>query len=303
MLFRLVLPLIFVGLWSSAFVTAKVGVQYSTPFAMLLLRFILVSLLFGGLMALSGLWQKRALAAETAHAKRPWPDARTIGLTALVGVLLHGVYLGSVFFALSVGLSAGISALIVSLQPLLASSLAIVLFGERLHRMQVIGLIGGIAGVALVLFPKMDGGMPALGLISVTIGLATITGGTLLQKRIGGQIDLLRSNVVQSFAAALFFAIICLTIETPQVTPTIPFLIALAWQVLMVSAGAYLILMVLIQRDTMASVSSLLFLVPPVTAIIAAIGFDEPLTVPGLAGFAVTSAGVYLVTRFRLTET
>ena len=299
MFFRIFLPLVFVALWSSAFVTAKVGVQYATPFAMLLLRFILVSLLFGGVLAATRLWRHRTSQNRSSDATAPRPDTNTIALTALVGILLHGVYLGSVFFALSVGLSAGISALIVSLQPLLASALAVSLFGEKLHRFQIVGLITGIAGVALVLLPKLDGGMPPLGLVSVTIGLATITGGTLLQKQIGGRIDLLHSNVVQSVAAALFFSLICLTIETPQVTWQPAFIVALAWQVLMVSAGAYLILMVLIRRDTMASVSSLLFLVPPVTAIIAAIGFDEPLTIVSLAGFAITSVGVYLVTGYR----
>ena len=299
MLFKFFLPLVFVALWSSAFVTAKVGVQYATPFAMLLLRFILVSLLFGGVLAATRLWKQRTSKTMSKGATALRPDTNTIALTALVGILLHGVYLGSVFFALSVGLSAGISALIVSLQPLLASALAVSLFGEKLHRLQIAGLMSGIMGVALVLLPKLDGGMPPLGLISVTIGLATITGGTLLQKQIGGRIDLLHSNVVQSMAAASFFALICLTIETPEVNWQPAFIMALAWQVLMVSAGAYVILMVLIRRDTMASVSALLFLVPPVTAIIAAVGFDEPLTIVSLAGFAITSVGVYLVTGYR----
>ena len=299
MLFRIFLPLAFVALWSSAFVTAKVGVQHATPFAMLLLRFILVSLLFAGLFAASIWWRNRGSRTSAGLAAASWPDIRTIGLTALVGILLHGVYLGSVFFALSVGLSAGLSALIVSLQPLLASAFAVSLFGEKLHRFQLFGLLAGIIGVALVLLPKFNGSMPVPGLISVTIGLATITSGTLLQKRIGGRIDLLQSNVVQSVAAALFFALICMTVETPAVDWHPAFIMALAWQVLMVSAGAYLLLMVLIQRDTMASVSSLLFLVPPVTAIIAAIGFEEPLTILSLAGFAITSAGVFLVTRYR----
>ena len=226
-------------------------------------------------------------------------DLPTLLLTALVGALLHGVYLGSVFFALSVGLSAGISALIVSLQPILASFLAIFLFAERLRRPQIAGIAIGLLGVVLVLWPKLGGAMPALGLASVTIGLVAITGGTLLQKRIGNRMELLAGNVVQTIAASLFFAVICSTVETPRISWELPFVIALTWQVVMVSAGAYLILMVLIQRDSMAATSSLLFLVPPVTAVIAAIGFDEPLTLFSLTGFAVTSAGVYLVTRYK----
>jgi drug/metabolite transporter (DMT)-like permease len=289
MLYRVILPLIFVGLWSSAFVTAKIGVQYATPFAVLMLRFGTVSCLFGLIML--ALWRWRRSPPVT-------PERPVIALTALVGLLLHGLYLGSVFFALSRGLSAGISALIVSLQPLLASGLAIILFGEKLRPVQIIGMLAGITGVVLVLLPKMGGAMPMIGLASVTVGLAAVTGGTLLQKKIGGRIDLLASNLIQSLAATAFFLVICATIEPPRIDWQPPFLLALGWLVLMVSMGAYLILMVMIQRDSMAAVSSLMFLVPPVTAIIAAIGFDEPLTLLGILGFCVTSAGVYLVTRY-----
>ena len=106
------------------------------------------------------------------------------------------------------------------------------------------------------------------------------------------------SNIIQSLAASALFIIICSTIETPRISWELPFMLALGWQVIMVSTGAYVILMVMIQRDTMAAVSSLMFLVPPVTAVIAAIGFDEPLTPLSIIGFCVTSAGVYLVTRY-----
>ena len=288
MLYRIILPLVFVGLWSSAFVTAKVGVQYATPFAMLMLRFGIVSVLFGLILLAVRHWR---------NATQGLPTRQVIALTALVGLLLHGIYLGSVFFALSQGLPAGISALIVSLQPLLASGLAIILFNEKLRGVQVLGMLAGIFGVVLVLLPKIGGALPMVGLFSVTIGLAAVTGGTLLQKKIGAKINLLASNLIQSLAATAFFLVICATVEPPQIDWQPPFLLALAWLVLMVSMGAYLILMVMIRRDSMAAVSSLLFLVPPVTAIIAAIGFDEPLTLLGILGFCVTSAGVYLVTR------
>ena len=287
MLFRIVLPLTFIFLWSSAFLAAKIGVQHSTPFAMLLIRFALVSLVFAAIMLFARSWRQ---------ASEPRPGLSVVGLTALVGITLHCFYLGSVFFALSLGLSAGISALIVSLQPLLASGLAIFLFGERLRAVQVAGMVAGLGGVFLVLLPKMGGGMPPLGLASVTFGLCAVTGGTLLQKHIGGKIDLLTGNLVQTIAASAALGLICLTFETPQVSWNMPFTLALAWQVVMVSAGAYVILMVLIQRGTMAAVSSLMFLVPPVTAVLAALGFDEPLTLLGIVGFCLTSAGVYMVT-------
>ena len=277
MLFRVILPLVFIFLWSSAFLAAKVGVQFSTPFAMLLIRFLFVSLVFAAMLTFVRTWRRGEV---------PRPDLSVIGLAAIVGIALHGVYLGSVFFAISIGLSAGISALIVSMQPLLASVLAIFLFNERLRPVQSAGLLAGIAGVFIVLLPKMGGGMPPLGLFSVCCGLVAVTGGTLLQKRIGNK----------TMAASGFLAVICLTVETPQVSWEMPFLLALAWQVIMVSAGAYVILMLLIKRDSMAAVSSLMFLVPPVTAVIAAAGFGEPLTLAGIIGFCLSSAGVYLVT-------
>ena len=287
MLFRVILPLVFIFLWSSAFLAAKVGVQFSTPFAMLLLRFVLVSLVFAAITPFARSWRRGELLG---------PDLSVIGLTAIVGIALHGVYLGSVFFAISVGLSAGISALIVSMQPLLASVLAIFLFKERLRPVQSAGLLAGIAGVFIVLLPKMGGGTPPLGLFSVCCGLVAVTCGTLLQKQIGDKIDLLAGNLVQAIAASAFLAVICLTVETPQVSWEVPFFLALGWQVIMVSAGAYVILMLLIKRDSMAAVSSLMFLVPPVTAVIAAAGFGEPLTLAGIIGFCLSSAGVYVVT-------
>ena len=177
MLYRIILPLVFVGLWSSAFVPAKVGVHYATPFTMLLARFSIVSCLFALIMLAAWRWRK---------VPPSLPDRPVVALTALVGLLLHGIYLGSVFFALSQGLSAGISALIVSLQPILASALAVILFSEKLRLPQIAGIVTGMAGVVLVLWPKLGGGMPTLGLISVSIGLVAITGGTLLQKRIHG---------------------------------------------------------------------------------------------------------------------
>ena len=213
MLFRVILPLVFIFLWSSAFLAAKVGVQFSTPFAMLLIRFVLVSLVFAAMLTFVRTWRRGEVSR---------PDLSVIGLAAIVGIALHGVYLGSVFFAISVGLSAGISALIVSMQPLLASVLAIFLFNERLRPVQSAGLLAGIAGVFIVLLPKMGGGMPPLGLFSVCCGLVAVTGGTLLQKRIGDKIDLLTGNLVQTMAASAFLAVICLTVETPQVSWEMP---------------------------------------------------------------------------------
>lgn len=295
MLYRIGLPLVFVFLWSSAFVTAKVGVVYATPFALLLVRFFIVAVLFGSMMIIAVQWHNR----KTSPIPHPSPDSwRTIGATALVGVMLHGGYLGSVFLALDMGVPAGLAALIVSMQPLLSSFFAIFLFSEIMRRIQWLGIFIGFAGVALVLLPSIGGAFPLTGLIVTGIGLMAITGGTLMQKKFGNSIGLLKGNFVQAAAATLFYMAITPLLEEPRIDPQLPFILAMSWQILAVSLGAYMIFMILIKRDSMAATSSLLFLVPPTTAILAALWFGEALTPLSMAGFALASTGVYLVTRY-----
>ena len=302
MIYRVGLPLVFVFLWSSAFVTGKVAVIYATPFALLFVRFVIVAALFGAMMVVAALWAKRILhtsqpdnASTLGGARDSWP---IIGASALVGVALHGFYLGSVFLALSMGVPAGLAALIVSMQPLLTSFLAIFLFGEAMRRVQWAGLFIGLAGVALVLVPSINGAVPLAGLGVTLFGLLAVTSGMLMQKKFGNNIGLMKGNFIQAAAAACFYAAITPLLETPKIDPQLPFVLAMSWQILAVSLGAYMILIVLIKRDSMAATSSLLFLVPPTTAIMAWLWFDEPLTVIGIAGFALASAGVYLVNRY-----
>ena len=314
---RVGLPMVFVFLWSSAFVTGKIAVIYATPFAFLLLRFSIVALLFGGLMLAAKAWlahQRRkpqTSAQETSAHETPahetpaqeTPDNwRTLLATAIVGVMLHGFYLGSVFLALSLGIPAGLAALVVSMQPLLSSFLAIFLFAEALRRIQWAGIFLGFVGVAVVLMPTIDGGaggdLSMAGLGVTFFGLAAITCGTLMQKKFGNHIGLMKGNFVQAAAAALFYLAITPLLEVPQFDWQTPFVLALSWQILAVSLGAYVIFMVLIKRDSMAATSSLLFLVPPTTAIMAALWFGEVLTPLSMGGFVLASAGVYLVTHY-----
>lgn len=314
---RVGLPMVFVFLWSSAFVTGKIAVIYATPFAFLLLRFSIVALLFGGLMLAAKAWlahQRRkpqTSAQETSAHETPahetpaqkTPDNwRTLLATAIVGVMLHGFYLGSVFLALSLGIPAGLAALVVSMQPLLSSFLAIFLFAEALRRIQWAGIFLGFVGVAVVLMPTIDGGaggdLSMAGLGMTFFGLAAITCGTLMQKKFGNHIGLMKGNFVQAAAAALFYLAITPLLEVPQFDWQTPFVLALSWQILAVSLGAYVIFMVLIKRDSMAATSSLLFLVPPTTAIMAALWFGEVLTPLSMGGFVLASAGVYMVTHY-----
>jgi drug/metabolite transporter (DMT)-like permease len=287
------LPILFVVLWSSAFVAGKPGVQHATPFAFLAVRFSIVALIFMAVAVGLWIWQDKD---ETKAIDERNRSNDPILQTALVGVLIHGAYLGSTFFAMANGLGAALAALIVSTQPLLTTALAIFLFGEKPRLTQWIGVLIGFAGVVVVISPSLGVNAPVIAIISCVFGLLAITAGTLLQKRIGSSIGLLKSNIIQASAASLFFMLLIVKFETPHITWNKPFLIALVWQVLAVSTGAYVILMILIKRDSVAATTSLLFLVPPVTAIISFFIFGEPLTPVTVAGFFMASAGVYLVT-------
>ena len=302
---KFTLPMIFVVLWSSAFVAGKAGIQHATPFAFLAVRFVIVTLIFIVIAIGIKIWQKSSQNikdAKSGNIFKDLADTKTgtnepIFWTALVGVLIHGVYLGSTFFAMSNGLGAALAALIVSTQPLLTSALAIFLFGEKPRLVQWVGIFIGFSGVVVVLSPSLGVNAPVIAIVSCIFGLLAITTGTLLQKRIGGSIGLLKSNIIQASSASLFFILLILTVETPHITWNQSFLIALAWQILAVSTGAYVILMILIKHDSVAATTSLLFLVPPVTAIIAFFIFGKPLMPVTISGFLMASAGVYLVTR------
>ena len=290
---QFLLPIIFVVLWSSAFVAGKAGVQHATPFAFLAVRFLIVALIFMAVAAGSSIWLMKDQAKSISLRDQ---SNGPILQTALVGLLIHGAYLGGTFFAMANGLGAALAALIASTQPLLTTTLAILLFGEKPLLIQWVGIFIGFAGVVIVISPLIRTDVPLIAIITCIFGLLAITAGTLLQKRIGGSIGLLKSNIIQASAASLFFMILIVTVETPAITWNEPFLIALAWQVLAVSTGAYVILMILIKRDSVAATTSLFFLVPPVTAIIAFFIFGEPLTPVTVSGFFMASAGVYLVT-------
>ena len=292
------LPVLFIILWSSAFVAGKAGVQHATPFAFLALRFIIVALLFAAVAMGVFLWKKtRSTASDAEHADAK-ASKQPVYATALVGLLIHGCYLGSTFFAMANGLGAGLAALIASAQPLLTTALAVFLFGEMPRPIQWAGIFIGFGGVIVVLSPSLGVTAPLFAVLVCVFGLIAITTGTLVQKRIGKSIKLLKSNIIQASAASGFFLILITTIETPAMNFVPEFFFALAWQVLAVSTGAYVILMILIKRNSVTATTSLMFLVPPVTAIIAFFIFGEPLTPVTIIGFLMASTGVFLVTNF-----
>lgn len=274
---------LFVLLWSTGFIGAKFGLPYAEPFTLLALRFGLVAGLFA-------FWVWATGAAL--------PNPVQMRDAALIGLLMHGVYLGGVFWAIDLGVPAGVSALIVGLQPILTALIARHWLGERLVGMQWLGLALGFGGVALVVARKIDAGLGDWrGVALCVIGLAAISVGAILQKSRGRDHPLGGAMAVQ-FAAAAAFCLGCSAmLETQSLRWTPQLLGAMAWLVGVLSFGAILLLNRLIRRGGASAVASLFFLVPPVTALIAWPLFGETLGPVEGVGVAVAALGVLLVNR------
>ncbi|MHB0776288.1 DMT family transporter [Halomonas sp. WWR20] len=284
------MPAFFVLLWSTGFIGAKFGLPYAEPFTFLFIRFALTLLVLLPLM-----WGLKA----------QWPASLALwGHVAVTGLLVHAVYLGGVFYAIDLGLPAGLASLLVGLQPLLTAALALPLLGERLSRWQWLGLLLGLIGITLVLSGKLapgDGGMfQGFGwaaLACVFAALLGISAGTLYQKRFCTNMPLLGGSVVQYLAASVALGLGALLLETRQVEWTLPFIAALGWLVVGLSIAAILLLMALIRRGAASRVASLFYLVPPLTALEAWWLFDETLGPVALAGMAIAIVGVVMVVR------
>ncbi|MCA0974673.1 DMT family transporter [Halomonas denitrificans] len=283
------MPLVFVLLWSTGFIGAKFGLPYAEPFTFLTIRFIATLALLVPIVLLT---------------RSAWPRGlRLWGHVAVSGCLVHGAYLGGVFYAISLGMPAGLASLLVGLQPLLTAALAGPLLGERLTPVQWLGLVMGLAGVSLVLGGKMDltalsfdgFGWPALA--CTLVALLGIALGTLYQKRFCTGMPLLGGSVVQYLGALALLGGGCLLLESREVEWTLTFVLTLGWLVLVLSIAAILLLMLLIKRGEASRVASLFYLVPPVTAVEAWWLFDEGLPALSLAGMVIAIAGVALTIR------
>jgi drug/metabolite transporter (DMT)-like permease len=281
---RFGLPALFVVLWSTGFIGARLGLPHAGPLTFLTLRYAIAAVLLT-LIALA--------------VRAPWPSRPSEFLHfAVAGLLVHAVYLGGVFVGISLGVEAGVSALIVSVQPLLVAALAGLLFGERGSPTQWSGLALGLGGVTLVLAEKLGRGVgEALGAAACVAALAGITAGTLYQKRFGGGMDLRTGTAIQFVASAAATAPLALAFEGGRIDWRPEFVFALLWLVLVLSLGAVSLLYVLIRRGAAASVSSLFFLTPPCTALMAWPLFGERLGPTALAGMALALLGVALATR------
>jgi drug/metabolite transporter (DMT)-like permease len=277
-------PPLFVLLWSTGFIGAKLGTPYVEPFTFLSLRFVLVLLLMLPLaLILRARWP--ASGGEAAH----------IGVS---GALIQGGYLGGCFAAIHHGMPAGVVALIVGLQPIVTAFAAAPLLNERVTKLQWLGLGLGFGGVVLVMWEKMSlEGLTPASIAWGVLALASITAGTVYQKRYCPAFDLRTGSVIQfAVSLALLLPLAYLT-ETMRVQWTGELVFALGWLVLVLSIGAISLLFYLIQRGEATRVASLFYLTPATTAAIAFFVFGETLGAMALAGMVIGIIGVALVVR------
>ena len=277
------LPLIFVLLWSSAFVTTKPIVDNSDPFSALAFRFFIVALGF----LIYSVYQNLSLKVN----KKDFIQSFTSG------VLFHGVYLGGVFFSVSKDIPTGITALIVTMQPILTNALAGPFLKEHVGWKQWLGVILGFIGSAMVLGVDIGVTLPAIGIIASVIALLSITSATLFQKKYSGNIPLPVSNMYQAAGGCFFHLIIILFFVDPFIEFNSTFLIAMSHQIFLVSFGAFTILMFLIKNNSASKTVTVFFLIPATTAFMAWIFLNEQLTVIDLIGFLIASLGVFIATR------
>ena len=276
-------PTLFVLLWSTGFVGAKYGLPYADPFIFLAIRILIASIL---LFALAKAMKMPVCIGRGAIAR-----------SGLIGFFLHACYLGGVFYSIAQGLPAGVAAVVTSLQPVLVSVFAVKVLGEQLRLRQVIGLLIGLIGVILVLGPSIDAQIPAPAIIAILTALIGSTSATLLQKKMGSDIPLLSGTAYQYLFSGCILGIIALATQETTINWTLRFTVAFIWLILVLSVGAILLLLWLLNSGSAAKVSSLFYLVPPATAIEAFFLFGEKVNTQGFLGIGITALGVWLVMR------
>jgi drug/metabolite transporter (DMT)-like permease len=276
-------PVLFVLLWSTGFIGARYGLPYIEPMTFLALRMVFVVLLMAAIALIGG---------------ARWPNKSETGHSLIAGWLVHGLYLGGVFTAIGQGVPAGISALIPGLQPILTSTIANRFMGEKVTRLQWLGLVLGLIGVVLVLHDRgiVVSGSP-LGWVASFVSLIGITLGALYQKRFCGAIDWRAGNTVQYAGALVLFGVAAFTFETRVIHWSGELVFAIAWLVLVLSLAAVGLMYWLIRRSAATGFASLFYLVPVVTALFAFLLFGEMLDALSIAGMVVCAIGVVLVNR------
>jgi drug/metabolite transporter (DMT)-like permease len=277
-------PALFVLLWATGFIGARYAMPWCEPFLFLSARFAIAGAIIGAVAIISGV---------------TWPS-RTVALHAAIsGSLIHGIYLGAVFWAIRNGLPAGMSALIVGIQPLLTALIAGAVLKETVTPRHWAGLITGLAGIALVLSPKLNlanGGVNAGTLGASVIAVLAVSAGTIWQKRFVKGTDLRGTTACQYLGAFMIVAPMSLLLETGRYTLTGELMFAMIWLIAVLSIGAIFLLMMLIRDGAVSKVASLFYLVPAVTAVMAWALFHETLNAIQIAGMIVTAFGVALAT-------
>ena len=276
-------PFLFVFFWSSAFVSGQIIVQSASPFASLSFRFIIVAL---GFIIFAKIFNEKIFVKKS-----------LIYQSAITGILFHGFYLGGVFFSYSVGLSATLSALIVGLQPVLTNILSGPVLKEKVTITQWIGILLGLIGTILVIGLDIGKSIPILGIIASIVALIGATTATIWQKKFTNKLSLSVNNFYQAVAAAIFLFLASLMFEVSYINFTTSFILSMSWQIIMVSFGAFTILMYLIKIGTASKTSNLFFLVPPTTAVMAWFVLGEELYRNDLIGLMIASIGVFIATR------
>ena len=278
-----IFPFIFVILWSSAFITTKPIIDNSDPFAALAFRFFFVAIGF----LIFAIYKKQKILISR----------KNLIQSILSGILFHGIYLGGVFYSVSIGMPTNVTALIVTLQPILTNALAGKFLNENITYKQWIGVILGFIGATFVLGVDIGSSLPVVGVFASFIALIAITSSTLWQKKITNNLPLSVNNMYLAIGGCLFHIMIVIFFTKPYINFSSTFIVAMSHQIFLVSFGAFTLLMFLIKNNSASKTVSIFFLIPPTTAVMAWLFLNESFNSLDLIGFFIASLGVYIATR------
>lgn len=282
---RLLAPAAFVIIWATGFIIARLVAPYIEPLTFLLVRYIMAGLVLAVIaLLLRSVWPKT------------WRDIRN-GLVS--GILLHGLYLGGVFWSVRHGMPGGITSLIAGLQPIATAALVGPLLGESVSLRRWSGVLVGLTGAIVVVWPKIGvaDGIPTIPLIICILAMFSITFGTIWQKKTGSKVDLVTNTVVQYAGAFMITLPMVLATETMKFTLNTELIFGWFWAVCGLSIGAILLLMMLIRQGAVAGVATVIYLVPPIAAIMAYFGFHETLTPIQIIGMGIAATGVAIASK------
>jgi drug/metabolite transporter (DMT)-like permease len=281
-----VAPAIFVVLWATGFVVARLSAGHVEPVSFLAFRFPIACALMLVIALIN---------------RTEWPRGKDILHASAAGAFIHAGYLAPIYWAVANGMPAGVSALIVGLQPLITAFLAAPILAEAISRKHWLGLITGVIGVGLVLSPKFSmetlGGITPITVFACLFGTFAVAFGTVYQKKFAAHLPLLTSIVWQYFGASVVVIAIAAAFENFGFDGSVQAWLALSWAVFVISLGAVVLLMLLIREGAVSKVSSLIFLVPAVSALTTFFVFDEKLTLLQICGMAVCAGAVLIVNR------